>query len=118
MPALNLATLDQVLGTVKYKHGLNNKVKQASVFSISATNILVYYLWVRLGAYPKTRAAMEQRTLKHVNNNLNTNIYSYMGTSGGQSSDLFLKCCSFFKHQCALDSCDSLRLLLFSCIDV
>ncbi len=71
MPALNLATLDQVLGTVKFKHVLNTKVKQASVFSISAINILVYYLWVRLGAYPKTRAAMEQWVLKNVNNNLN-----------------------------------------------
>ncbi len=30
----------------------------------------------------------EQRTLKIVNNCLNTNIYSYLETSGGQSSNL------------------------------
>ncbi len=33
---------------------------------------------------------MEQHTLKHVNNCLNTNIYSYLETSGGQSSNLYL----------------------------
>ncbi len=32
---------------------------------------------------------MEQRTLKNVNNCLNTNIYSYLETSGGQSSNLY-----------------------------
>jgi len=34
--------------------------------------------------------AMEQCTLKNVNNCLNTNIYSYIETSGGQSSNLIL----------------------------
>jgi hypothetical protein len=34
---------------------------------------------------------MEQRTLKNVNNSLNTNINSYQETSGGQSSNLYLK---------------------------
>jgi len=33
---------------------------------------------------------MEQHTLKNVKNCLNTNIYSYLETSGGQSSDLYL----------------------------
>ncbi len=33
---------------------------------------------------------MEQRTLKNVSNNLNTNIYSYIETSGGQRSNLYL----------------------------
>jgi hypothetical protein len=32
---------------------------------------------------------MEQRALKIVNNDLNTNIYSYLETSGGQSSNLY-----------------------------
>jgi hypothetical protein len=32
---------------------------------------------------------MEQCTLKNVNNYLNSNIYSYLETSGGQSSNLF-----------------------------
>jgi hypothetical protein len=33
---------------------------------------------------------MEQRALKNVNNCLNTNIYSYLETSGGQSSNLHM----------------------------
>ncbi len=32
---------------------------------------------------------MEQHTLKNVNNYLNTNIYSYLETHGGQSSILY-----------------------------
>jgi len=39
---------------------------------------------------------MEQRTLKNVNNCLNTNIYSYFETSGGQSSNLYLNVVHFF----------------------
>jgi hypothetical protein len=34
--------------------------------------------------------AMEEHTLKNVNNCLNTNIYSYVGTSGGQEFNLSL----------------------------
>ncbi len=33
---------------------------------------------------------MEEGTLRNVNNYLNTNIYSYLETSGGQSSNLYL----------------------------
>ncbi len=33
---------------------------------------------------------MEQRALKNVNNCLNTNIYSYLETSGGESCYLYL----------------------------
>jgi len=33
---------------------------------------------------------MEEHTLKNVNNCLNTNIYSYLETSGGQSSNPYL----------------------------
>jgi hypothetical protein len=33
---------------------------------------------------------MEQRTLKNVCNCLNTNIYSYLETSGGKSYNLYL----------------------------
>jgi len=39
---------------------------------------------------------MDQRTLKVVNNCLNTNIYSYLETSGGQSSNLYLNVIHFF----------------------
>jgi hypothetical protein len=43
---------------------------------------------------------MEQRTLSNVNNYLNTNMYSYLETSGGQSSNLYLIAVHFFQHQC------------------
>jgi hypothetical protein len=43
---------------------------------------------------------MEQSTLKNVNNRLNTNIYFYLETSGGQSSNLYLNVFKFFQHQC------------------
>ncbi len=39
---------------------------------------------------------MEQRALKDVNNCLNTNIYYYLDTSGGQSSNLYLNVVNFF----------------------
>jgi hypothetical protein len=42
-------------------------------------------------------ATMEHHALKSVNNCLNTNIYSYLETSGGQSSNLFLIVVHFFK---------------------
>ncbi len=40
--------------------------------------------------------SMEQHALENVNNCLNTNIYSYLDTSGGQSSNLFLNVVRFF----------------------
>jgi hypothetical protein len=40
--------------------------------------------------------AMEQHALKIVNNCFNTNIYSYLETSGGQSSNLYLNVAHFF----------------------
>jgi len=42
------------------------------------------------------RHAMEQHTLKNVNNNLNNNIYSYLEASGGQSSNTYLNVVHFF----------------------
>ncbi len=39
---------------------------------------------------------MEQRTLKNVKNHLNINIYSYLETSGGKSSNLYLNVVHFF----------------------
>ncbi len=38
---------------------------------------------------------MEQRTFKNVNNYLNTNIYSYLETSGSKSSILYLNVVHF-----------------------
>jgi hypothetical protein len=40
--------------------------------------------------------SMEQCTLKNVNSYLNTNIYSYLETSSGQSSNLYLFVVHFF----------------------
>ena len=40
---------------------------------------------------------MKERTLKNVNNCLNTNIYSYLETSGGQSSNAYLNVVHFFQ---------------------
>jgi hypothetical protein len=39
---------------------------------------------------------MEQHALKNINNCLNTNIYSYLETSGGQSSNTYLNVVHFF----------------------
>ncbi len=39
---------------------------------------------------------MEQRTFKNVNNCLNTNIYSSLVTSGGQSYNPYLNVVQFF----------------------
>ncbi len=39
---------------------------------------------------------MEQHTLRNVNNYFNTIIYSYLDTSGGQISNLYLKVVHFF----------------------
>jgi hypothetical protein len=38
---------------------------------------------------------MEQHTLKNVNNCMNTNIYSYLETSSGQSSNPYLNAVHF-----------------------
>ncbi len=39
---------------------------------------------------------VEQRAFKNVNNCLNTNIYSYLETSCGQNSNLYLNIVHFF----------------------
>ncbi len=41
------------------------------------------------------KAAMEQHTLKIVSNCFYNNIYSYLETSGGQSSNLYLNVVHF-----------------------
>jgi hypothetical protein len=40
---------------------------------------------------------MEQHTLTNINNWLNTNIYSYLETSGGQCPNPYLNVVHFFK---------------------
>ncbi len=44
----------------------------------------------------KVNLPMDQRTFKNANNFLNTNIYSYLETSGGQSSNLNLNVVHIF----------------------
>jgi hypothetical protein len=40
--------------------------------------------------------SIEHHALKNVNNCLDTNIYSYLETSGGQSSNFYLNVAHFF----------------------
>jgi hypothetical protein len=57
------------------------------------------------------KSKMEQCTLKNVNNGLNSDIYSYLETSGGKSYNLYLNAVHFFNTSvnytsvAALDSC-------------
>jgi hypothetical protein len=44
----------------------------------------------------QTYLFLEQRALKNVSNSLNTNIYSNLETSGGQSFNLYLNVVQFF----------------------
>ncbi len=39
---------------------------------------------------------MEKQALKNVNNYLNSNIYFYLETSGGQSSNIYFNVVHFF----------------------
>ncbi len=57
---------------------------------------------------------MEQRTLKNVSNYLNTNIYSYLETSGGQSSNLNL--CMLIRHLWQLKTVVFLHWCLISIV--
>jgi hypothetical protein len=47
---------------------------------------------------------MEQRALRNVNNCKNTSIYSYLETSGGQNSNLYLNVVHFFNTSVNLTS--------------
>ncbi len=51
---------------------------------------------------------------KNVNNCLNINVYSYLETSSGQSSNLYLYLIHFFNTSVKLDICGSLRQLFSS----
>jgi len=56
-----------------------------------------YIIYRSLACFIKLfKAAMEQRTFKNVSNCLIINIYSYLETSGGQSSNLNLNVVHFF----------------------
>ncbi len=63
-------------------------------------------------------ATMEQRTFENVNSCLNTNIYSYLEASGGQSSNLYISMLFIFstpvliRHLWQLKTVVSLHLCL------
>jgi hypothetical protein len=82
-----------IMGCASSRH--ITKLKQ-SIFAFR-------YLWdIRIGAYsisitilcklgcPTRDCTIEQRAFKKVNHCLNTNIYSYLETSGGKSFNLYL----------------------------
>ncbi len=46
---------------------------------------------------------MEEHALKNINNCVNKNIYSYLETSVGQSSNPYLNVVHFFQHQSLLE---------------
>jgi hypothetical protein len=54
------------------------------------------YICVCLCVYTIILEVMKQRTLKNVNDYLNTNIYSCLETSVGQSFNLYLNAVHFF----------------------
>jgi hypothetical protein len=56
----------------------------------------LFYSSPQMGPIFNVFYAMEKCTLRNVNNYLNTNIYSFLETSGGRSSNLYLKLVHFF----------------------
>jgi hypothetical protein len=64
---------------------------------------------------------MEHHALKNVNNCFNTNIYSYLETSGGHSSNPYLNVVNFFnkrvnkKSVAAKDSCFPALMSIMYC---
>jgi len=72
-----------------HKFGVKKTLKQPMIldfFVFFNRNLLIF----------AKRLLMEQHTLQNVNNCLNTKIYSYLETSGGQSSNLYLNVVHFF----------------------
>jgi hypothetical protein len=53
-------------------------------------------LYVNSFSHFQILTLMEQHAIKNVNNYLNTNIYSYLETSGKQSLNLYLNIVHFF----------------------
>jgi hypothetical protein len=56
---------------------------------------------------------MEQHTLKSVNNCLNTTIYSYLETSGAQSSNLYLNAVHFYQTPVLIRHLWQLKTVIF-----
>jgi hypothetical protein len=61
----------------------------------NAGQIGLYVALPKVTKASEVTVGMEQHTLKNVNNCLNTSIYSYLETSGGQSSIPYLNVVHF-----------------------
>ncbi len=59
-------------------------------------NIQIKIMFKSNGPASLLEFRMKQRTLKNVNNYFNTNMHSYLETSGSQSFNLYLKVVHFF----------------------
>ncbi len=71
---------------------IDNSATTFSIMGIFATlSVNDIYLVIN-----ELSTSIEQHTLKNVNNCLDTNIYSYLETSGGQISNLYLNVIHFF----------------------
>jgi hypothetical protein len=77
--------------------GIKLNVVMLSVVWVNGTTMIVFMMSdIRMnvvmlnGIMMSGIMLMEQSTLKNVNNNLNTNIYTYLEISGGQNSNLYL----------------------------
>ena len=84
-------------------------------FLFHSKTFFVFLLFIlqfvsRIESVVKPLSKMEQHTLKNVNNCMNTNIDSYLETSGGQSSNPYLNVVLFFNTRVIRN--------LFSCIVV
>ncbi len=95
----NPSIQDEKWGKVFIEVYIDNR----SVFIIVYKQQLIKYTkgnanWICLGLVDDfvDLQLMEQHALKNVNKCLNTNIYSYLETSGGQSSNVYLNVNHFF----------------------
>jgi len=76
---------------------MHNKVQSYKALSAIYTGDYVVHKRTVTGDSDLKVKTMGQRTFKNVNNCLNANIYSYLETSGAQSSNLYLNNVHFFK---------------------
>jgi hypothetical protein len=68
-----------------------------SIIWIDQANLLhfISIIYIALVIF-KYLLSMAKHTLKNINNNFNTNIYSYLETFGGQSSNLYVNVVHIF----------------------
>jgi hypothetical protein len=81
------AALYQLIFVLHYKLLFHLEIECFSAYTVTACCHLDFSWEI---------CPMEQRALKNVNNCLNTNIYSYLETPGGQSYILYYNVVHFF----------------------